>query len=135
VIHLPWPGGTALRTLLTGADVRHRRPAGELPFRLVNNYGPTECTVVATSGAVAPETEGQTAPSIGRPITNATALIPDGALSTVPPGEPGELCPAGRARRPRVYRNPVTQAACHRGGGDGADARGCAGGSDQARLR
>ena len=104
VIHLPWPGGTALRTLLTGADVLHRRPSGELPFPLVNNYGPTECTVVATSGAVAPETEGQTAPSIGRPITNATALILDGALRPVPPGEPGELCLAG-ALVGRGYRN------------------------------
>ena len=104
LIHLPWPGGTALRTLLTGADVLHRRPSGELPFRLVNNYGPTECTVVATSGAVAPETEGQTAPSIGRPITNTTALILDGALRPVPPGEPGELCLAG-ALVGRGYRN------------------------------
>lgn len=104
VIHLPWPRGTALRNLLTGADVLHRRPPGELPFRLVNNYGPTECTVVATSGAVAPEAEGQAAPSIGRPITNATALILDDALRPVPPGEPGELCLAG-ALVGRGYRN------------------------------
>ena len=54
LIHLAWPAGTALRTLLTGADVLHRRPAAGLPFALVNNYGPTECTVVATSGTVDP---------------------------------------------------------------------------------
>jgi hypothetical protein len=53
--------------------------------------------VVATSGAVAPEIEGQIAPSIGRPITNATALILDGALRAVPPGEPGELRLPGRS--------------------------------------
>jgi len=26
-----------------------------MPFQLVNNYGPTECTVVATSGTVPPK--------------------------------------------------------------------------------
>ncbi len=104
VIHLPWPQDTALRTLLTGADVLHRRPPSELPFRLVNNYGPTECTVVATSGTVAPDAENQTAPSIGRPITNAAALILDDTLRPVPPGAPGELCLAGPLVG-RGYRN------------------------------
>ncbi len=46
------PSDTALRTLLTGADVLHRRPVAGLPFVVVNNYGPSECTVVATSGIV-----------------------------------------------------------------------------------
>ena len=50
LMSLSWPAETALRTLLTGADVLHRRPEGGLPFTVVNNYGPTECTVVATSG-------------------------------------------------------------------------------------
>ncbi len=104
VIHLPWPRSTALRAMLTGADVLHRRPSRELPFQLVNNYGPTECTVVATSGAVAPDGDGPTTPSIGRPIAGATALILDGALRPVPPGEAGELCLAG-ALVGRGYRN------------------------------
>ena len=50
VIELPWPEQTPLRLLLTGADTLRRRPPADLPFALVNNYGPTECTVVATSG-------------------------------------------------------------------------------------
>lgn len=104
VIHLPWPEDTALRVLLTGADVLHRRPPGGLPFRLVNNYGPTECTVVTTSGAVAPEGEGHATPSIGRPITNATVLIMDEKMRPVRTGEPGELCVAG-ALVGRGYRN------------------------------
>jgi amino acid adenylation domain-containing protein len=104
VIHLHWPAGTSLRTLLTGADVLHRRPPGDLPFQLVNNYGPTECTVVATSGAVVAETEDPTTPSIGRPITNATALVLDDALRPVSAGEAGELCLAG-ALVGRGYRN------------------------------
>jgi amino acid adenylation domain-containing protein len=109
LIHLPWPEATALRTLLTGADVLHRRPPRGLPFRLVNNYGPTECAVVATSGPVAPHTDvspGDAAgtPSIGRPIMGATALVLDAELRPVPAGEPGELCLAG-ALVGRGYRN------------------------------
>ena len=46
LIDLEWPKQTALRFLLTGADTLHRRPTKTLPFELVNNYGPTECTVV-----------------------------------------------------------------------------------------
>ena len=71
LLHADWPAETALRTLLTGADVLHRRPVAGLPFVVVNNYGPTECTVVATSGVVAPDAEIAGPPSIGRPISNA----------------------------------------------------------------
>jgi amino acid adenylation domain-containing protein len=103
LLHSGWPAATALRTLLTGADTLHRRPIAGLPFAVINNYGPTECTVVATSGTVATDgADGR--PSIGRPISNTTALILDDQLRPVPPGEPGELCLAG-AHVGRGYRN------------------------------
>jgi non-ribosomal peptide synthetase component F len=56
MIKLPWPARTSLRFLLTGADTLQHYPAAGLPFQLVNNYGPTECTVVATSAIIAPQT-------------------------------------------------------------------------------
>ena len=65
MLTLPWPSGIRLRTLLTGADTLHHRPAPGLPFALVNNYGPTECTVVATSGAITPAEQSPALPCIG----------------------------------------------------------------------
>jgi len=44
LIAIPWPASTSLRFLLTGGDTLHRRPPAGLPFEVVNNYGPTECT-------------------------------------------------------------------------------------------
>lgn len=104
LLRTSWPAETALRTLLTGGDTLHRRPLAELPFLVVNNYGPTECTVVATSGIVSPDGDAGGQPSIGRPIANATALILDDALRPVAPGEAGELC-IGGALVGRGYRN------------------------------
>jgi len=99
-----WPAQTPLRIFLTGADTLHRRPAAGLPFVLVNNYGPTECTVVATSGIVNPDSADTARPPIGRPITNANIHILDDNLHPVPPGEPGELCISGLLVG-RGYRN------------------------------
>jgi len=103
LLGLNWPADAPLRYLLTGADVLRRRPAARLPFALVNNYGPTEYTVVATSGVVA--SEGTTAlPSIGHPIDNTTTYILDEAGRELPQGEAGELY-LGGAGLARGYRN------------------------------
>jgi amino acid adenylation domain-containing protein len=87
---LDWPRDAELRFLLTGADTLHRYPENDLPFELVNNYGPTECTVVATSGRVR---SGKTTdlPTIGRAITNTQVYILDQNLAQVQPGEVGEI--------------------------------------------
>lgn len=98
MINLHWPRETALRTLLTGADALRSRPPKDLPFSLINNYGPTECSVVATSGKVessekdAPPID---APSIGRPISGVTIQIVDDNLRIVRPGAAGELLIGG----------------------------------------
>ncbi len=102
MLHAKWPHNTSLRFLLTGADTLHRRPSEHVPFVVVNNYGPTECTVVATSGTVSSSAEG--APTIGRAIANTSAFILDESLQPVGDGEAGELCLAG-AHVGRGYRN------------------------------
>jgi len=108
LLRLPWPERTALRRLLTGADTLNERPPVNLPFKFFNNYGPTECTVVATSDEVAPEDApvngNNEPPSIGRPIANTEAWILDADLQSVPAGAPGELCISG-AGLARGYRN------------------------------
>ncbi len=52
VLALDWSKEAALKTLLTGGDKLQQFPAASLPFAVVNNYGPTENTVVTTSGLV-----------------------------------------------------------------------------------
>ena len=89
IIDLPWPAQTALRFLLTGADTLRRYPRVGLPFALVNNYGPTECAVVATSGIVSSEERSAALPPIGRPIDNVQVHLVDEQLQPVPDGTPG----------------------------------------------
>jgi amino acid adenylation domain-containing protein len=104
VLPLDWPMNTSLRYLLTGAETLRRFPSCNLPFQLVNNYGPTECTVVATSGRVLPEAGANKLPTIGRPIANTQIHILDENLNQVPLGTPGELF-IGGAGVARGYLN------------------------------
>jgi amino acid adenylation domain-containing protein len=95
VIGLDWPDDGAVRYLLTGGDALIRRPRSELGFTVVNNYGLSETTVVATSGVVAAHGDG--APTIGRPIDGVTAEVVDERLQQVEPGGDGELVLGGVA--------------------------------------
>jgi amino acid adenylation domain-containing protein len=87
---LAWPADAPLRALLTGADTLHRYPPPGLPFKVVNNYGPTECTVVATSGIV-PAEGAHPLPTIGRPINNVQVHILDERRRPVAQDAAGEL--------------------------------------------
>lgn len=104
LLTLSWPANTALRTLLTGADTLHSYPPSGLPFELINNYGPTECTVVATSGKMPVGVSGTGLPTIGRPIDNVQLYLLDDSLRPVTPGEPGEIY-LGGVGVARGYRN------------------------------
>jgi thioesterase domain-containing protein/acyl carrier protein len=96
MIALRWPATAKLRYLFTGGDLLRKSPPPNLPFQFVNNYGPTENTVVATSGLVSPARNDKT-PAIGRPIDNAWLRIVDRALQPVPLGGRGELIVGGRS--------------------------------------
>ncbi len=109
LMQLDWPNTTALRFLLTGADTLKRYPSARLPFVLVNNYGPTEGTVVSTSGVVAPESSSNQLPanqppSIGLPIDGVQVYILDDRQQPVASGATGEIY-IGGAGLARGYRN------------------------------
>ena len=104
MIPLDWPLDGSLRVLLTGASVLHRYPSRNLPFRLVNNYGLTECTVVSTSAEICSNGRGDSLPPIGKPIASTQVHILDERLSPVPDGTPGEIYIGGEGVA-RGYRN------------------------------
>jgi amino acid adenylation domain-containing protein len=104
LMQLEWPKATALRFLLTGADTLKKYPSSRLPFVLVNNYGPTEGTVVSTSGVVAADSSASQPPSIGRPIDGVEIYILDDRQQPVAEGTTGEIF-IGGVGLARGYRN------------------------------
>lgn len=80
----------SLRVLLTGGD--KLRSFISRGYSLVNNYGPTENTVVSTYFKV--DREYDNIP-IGKPVDNVRAYVIDKNYKLVPEGMPGQLAVAG----------------------------------------
>lgn len=93
-----------LRALLVGGDRLRHRPAAP-SFALINNYGPTETSVVATSGLIHDDDRSM---HIGRPIANTQIYILDRHRRPVPLGVAGELY-IGGAGLARGYLNRPEQ--------------------------
>ncbi|MFC7443125.1 amino acid adenylation domain-containing protein [Laceyella putida] len=92
-----------LKTLLVGGD--RLQQVEPRPYAIINNYGPTENTVVTTSGVVKP---GEPL-TIGKPISNNRVYVinRDGQLQPV--GVPGELCVGGESlARGYLHRPDLT---------------------------
>ncbi|MGW7792787.1 non-ribosomal peptide synthetase, partial [Streptomyces tricolor] len=96
------PAGTPgtlphLKTLIVGADACGAELVARWAphHRMVNSYGPTEATVVATWSA--PLRADGAAPPIGRPLPATGAYVLDARLRPVPDGVAGELWLAGPA--------------------------------------
>lgn len=99
---MEWPATTALRLLVTGGDALRHGPPVQLPFEVVNNYGPTECTIVSTWAVLKPGADG--APPIGSPIAGASVYLLDNQGVAVPDGAVGEIYIGGSGVG-RGYRN------------------------------
>jgi amino acid adenylation domain-containing protein len=85
-----------LRTLVVGGDAVNPQAARTIlnaapPERLVNGYGPTECTTFSICHRIRYVPQDAVSIPIGRPISNSEAYILNGALRMAPPGEEGDL--------------------------------------------
>ena len=83
----------SLRLLLTGGDRLTVSPKGASKYELVNNYGPTENTVVATSYRVPRNLKDI---PIGKPIDNVQVYVFNNHGQLQPIGVPGELYLGGK---------------------------------------
>ncbi|AEI67143.1 non-ribosomal peptide synthase/polyketide synthase [Corallococcus macrosporus] len=87
-----------VRQVLAGGDalpvarVKERLEAGGV---LINGYGPTENTTFSSTYRMESPEEVGASVSIGRPVSNTTAYVLDGAMRPVPVGVPGELYVGG----------------------------------------
>ncbi|GAA3412381.1 non-ribosomal peptide synthetase [Streptosporangium vulgare] len=102
----PLPG---LRVLVTGGEactpeLVERWGTGR---RMVNAYGPTEATVIAT---LADCSAGEGVPPIGLPMAGAYALVLDVAGRVAPWGVPGELHVGGAGVARGYHRRPALTA-------------------------
>jgi amino acid adenylation domain-containing protein len=93
-----WP--PALRLMIIGGEQVHAASVARWRdrfgdrVRLVNTYGPTEATIVATACTLgAADTTGR--PPIGRPAGGTVAHVLGRNGERVPPGVQGELCLGG----------------------------------------
>jgi len=104
-----WPAQMPLRFLVTGGDRLRVRPPQNLPFTVLNAYGPTENTVISTWSML--KTNGKPLfPAIGHPIANVNAYVLDGNRQPVADGMAGELYLGGEQVARGYLGKPVLSA-------------------------
>ncbi|MFN6461918.1 MAG: non-ribosomal peptide synthetase [Nostoc sp. DedVER02] len=108
---LDFPQDAALRMLLIGGDKLNQYPLASHSFQVINNYGPTENTVVTTSGYISVK-NNDVVPTIGRPIANTQVYILDKHLQPVPIGVSGELYISGDGLARGYLNRPDLTAEC-----------------------
>ena len=96
------PSDTKLKSVMTGGEKLNQWPTAELPYELINAYGPSEATIIASAYKISAEENG--VPAIGEAIDNTRIYILDRNKNLLPPGMSGELHIAGTGLA-RSYHN------------------------------
>ncbi len=109
-----------LRYLLFGGEkanpeiirtlVERRKQCHLLNLKLINAYGPTECSTIATACSVENTTDLTREIPIGHPISNTTTYVLDKHLRPVPPGQIGELYLGGNGLALGYLNDPTMTA-------------------------
>lgn len=93
LVERPLAATTDLRLLVTGGDKFQPRPVHQLSIPgipIVNGYGPTETTIIATAtGPLTPPWPAN--PPVGAPINNVVAYILEPSMQPAGIGMPGEI--------------------------------------------
>ena len=110
----PVAAATSLRRLCVGGDRLHRIARRDLPFAVVNLYGPSEATVVTTCAPAVLDEREDRDPSVGRPIDNARVYLLDGHQQPLPVGVAGELWIGGEILARGYLGRPDLTAAVYR---------------------
>jgi amino acid adenylation domain-containing protein len=99
-------GGEAADPVSIGRVLDHGRPPG----RLINGYGPTEATSLATWHDITPADVAAGIIPIGLPIAGRRVYVMDAAMRPLPQGADGELCIGGPAVAAGYLGEPVLTA-------------------------
>jgi amino acid adenylation domain-containing protein/non-ribosomal peptide synthase protein (TIGR01720 family) len=101
----------SMDTLLVGGEALEPRWLNAVlgsapPRRLLNGYGPTECTTFACWHELTGELDERVSVPIGRPLANTTAYVVDSAGGPAPIGARGELWLGGPGVALGYHRRP-----------------------------
>ncbi|MET8159741.1 amino acid adenylation domain-containing protein [Sphaerisporangium sp. NPDC005289] len=99
-----------VRVILLSGETLHRADVAAMRrvfvnARVVNMYGPSECTMTATTYEIPAETNGTDVP-IGRPITGVSVHLLDRSLHPVPDGRAGEVFIGGAGLTQGYWHRP-----------------------------
>jgi amino acid adenylation domain-containing protein len=108
---ISWPA--RLRLVILGGEQVHAAAVARWQarfadsVRLVNTYGPTEATIIATAADLSSSSlDAIGRPAIGVPVAGTRAVVVDDQLRRVPPGVAGELLLGGAGLAREYLGNP-----------------------------
>ena len=105
-MEMGWQDQSPLRIIFAAGDKLHRYPPPDLPFVVINGYGPTETTIGASFYRMQAGTEPCRYPPIGGPLANTSLWVLDRYRQPVPVGAAGELYVGGRGLARGYLRQP-----------------------------